>query len=164
MIFSLQVDISTMKTPINFQTKRSKDSPEAAILMTFWVVSDHYLVLLTHLHDFYNVGALHKKGTYRFSDETVKGHACGGHFSGISGQKRSFPIIISSIYWLICMIFTMQVHLSTWKTPTHIQTGRFDVLVPFTNAVHQWCWALQLPTAFQLLLFPVKYILPTQLH
>ena len=92
------VHLSTLKTPIDHQTKRSKDSPAAAILMTFWVVSDHYLMLLTDLHDFHNVGALHKKGTYRFSDETVKEHARGGHFSGILGQKRSFLIIISSIY------------------------------------------------------------------
>ena len=55
MIFALQVDLSTTKTPIDFQTERSKDASAAAILMRFrakMLVSDHYLeFLMNDLHD-----------------------------------------------------------------------------------------------------------------
>ena len=153
MIFTLQVDLSTRKTPIDFQMQRSKDASAAAIL-TFRAEIVPFQSLSRVFTDFNIAGwSKHKEDTCWFSDATVKEHARGGHFSDFSIRKCSFPTIISSIYRLICMIFTLQVDLSTRKTPIDFQTGSSNVLVPFTNDVHQWCWALQLPTAFQLLLF-----------
>ena len=71
------------------------------------MVSGHYLeYLLADLHNFRIVGrSYHKKDTYWSSNEKVKGRARGGHFNDISSRKRSFPDIISSIYWPIYMIF-----------------------------------------------------------
>ena len=126
MIFTLQVDLSTRKTPIDFQMQRSKDASAAAIL-TFRAEIVPFQSLSRVFTDFNIAGwSKHKEDTCWFSDATVKEHARGGHFSDFSIRKCSFPTIISSIYRLICMIFTLQVDLSTRKTPIDFQMQRSE--------------------------------------